>query len=236
MNFHIITIFPEAFDSFIKTSIIWKAIKNNLFNIELYKLWDFSDKNFKHVDDKAYWMHWQVISPEPLAKAINFIKEKIRNTNKKSPIIPFHKGDENINIPVIYMSPSWDLLNQEKVENYYKDFKEKNIIIICGHYEWIDQRIIDKYVDYEISVWEYILTSWELSASILIDSLVRHIPEVLWNKQSLEEESFSKFFDRQKEHPVYTRPKVFENMKVPKILLSGNHNKIEEWKINNLKK
>lgn len=219
MNFHIITIFPETFDSFIKTSIIWKAIKNNLFNIELYKLWDFSEKNFKHVDDKAYWMHWQVISPKPLSKAINFIKEKI--------------NWDNI---VIYMSPSWDLLNQEKVENYYSNFEEKDIIIICGHYEWIDQRIIEKYVDYEISIWEYVLTSWELSAQILIDSLVRHIPGVLWNKQSLEEESFSKFFDRQKEHPVYTRPKVFENIKVPDILISWNHKEIEKWKKNNLKK
>jgi tRNA (guanine37-N1)-methyltransferase len=133
------------------------------------------------------------------------------------------------------MSPSWDLLNQEKVENYYKSFENKDIIIICGHYEWIDQRIIEKYVDYEISIWEYVLTSGELSASILIDSLVRHIPDVLWNPQSLKEESFSKFFDRQKEHPVYTRPQIFEDMKVPEILTSGNHKKIEQWKQNNTK-
>ena len=240
MNFHIITIFPEAFDSFIKTSIIWKWIKNNLFNIELYKLWDFSDKKFKHVDDKAYWMHWQVISPEPLAKAIKFVKNKISGQTHRS------ASTENVgvnlcvhpekNIPIIYMSPSWDLLNQEKVENYYSNFKNKDIIIICGHYEWIDQRIIDKYVDYEISIWEYVLTSWELSASIFIDTLVRNIPWVLWNYQSLEEESFSKFFDRQKEHPVYTRPKVFEEMEVPEILTSGNHKEIEKWKFNNLKK
>jgi len=218
INFHIITIFPEAFESFIKTSIIWKSLKNNLFNIELYKLWDFSDKKFMHVDSKAFWMHGQVISPKPLSKAINFIKNKI--------------NWENI---VIYMSPSWDLLNQEKIENYYTNFKNKDIIIICGHYEWIDQRIIEKYVDYQISIWEYILTSWELSAQILIDSLVRHIPKVLWNQKSLEEESFSKFFDRQKEHPVYTRPQIFEEMKVPDVLTSGNHKEIEKWKINNLK-
>jgi len=219
MKFHIITIFPEAFDSFLKTSIIWNSINKNLFKIELYKLNDFSDKNFKHVDNKAYWMHWQVISPEPLSKAINFIRQKI----------------ENPEIKIIYMSPSWRLLNQEKVENYYSKFKNKEIIIICGHYEWIDQRIIDKYVDYEISIWEYILTSWEIASQILIDSLVRNIPWVLWNKQSLEEESFSKFFDRQKEHPVYTRPRIFEWMNVPEILTSGNHKKIKDWKHNNLK-
>jgi len=235
MNFHIITIFPESFENFLNTSIIWKWIKNNLFNIELYKLNDFSEKNFKHVDSKAYWMHGQVISPEPLSKAINFVKNKI-NINS----FPLTKGKDawkaDRDIPVIYMSPSWDLLNQEKVEKYYQNFKNKDIIIICGHYEWIDQRIIEKYVDYEISIWEYVLTSWELSSQVLIDSLVRNIPEVLWNKQSLEEESFSNFFDRQKEHPVYTRPNVFEWMEVPKILTSWNHKNIEEWKINNLKK
>ncbi|MDQ7023542.1 MAG: hypothetical protein Q9M97_08670 [Candidatus Gracilibacteria bacterium] len=134
------------------------------------------------------------------------------------------------------MSPSGNLLNQEKVENYHEDFKNKDIIIICGHYEGIDQRIIDKYVDIEISIGEYVLTSGELSAQIFIDSLVRHIPNVLGNPQSLEEESFSKFFDRQKEHPVYTRPKVFENMEVPNLLTSGNHPEIEKWKKNNTKK
>ena len=218
MKFHIITIFTVSFDSFLKTSIIWNSIQKNLFEIELYKLNDFSEKKFKHVDNKAYWMHWQVISPEPLSKAINFIKEKVNN-----------------NIPIFYMSPSWNLLNQEKIENYYSNFKNKDIIIICWHYEWIDQRIIDKYVDYEISIWEYILTSWEIASQIFIDSLVRNIPWVLWNKQSLEEESFSKFFDRQKEHPVYTRPYKFEWMEVPEILTSWNHAEIEKWKHKNLK-
>ena len=133
------------------------------------------------------------------------------------------------------MSPSWELLNQEATENYHSKFKQEDVIIICGHYEWIDQRIIDKYVDYEISIWEYVLTSWELSSQVLIDSLVRHIPWVLGNQQSLVEESFSEFFDRQKEHSVYTRPRVFEDMEVPEILTSGNHKLIEAWKHNNTK-
>ncbi len=218
MKFHIITIFPEAFDSFLETSMIWTALKNNLFEIEVYKLGDFSDKKFAHVDDNAYWMHWQVISPEPLSKTINFIQNKV-----------------NTRVQVIYMSPSWKLLNQQWVENYYSDFNDKDIIIICGHYEWIDQRIIDKYVTHEVSIWEYVLTSWELSSQVFIDSIVRHIPEVLWNKQSLEEESFSKFFDRQKEHSVYTRPRIFEGLEVPEILTSWNHKKIEEWKQDNTK-
>jgi tRNA (guanine37-N1)-methyltransferase len=130
------------------------------------------------VDNKAYGMHGQVISPEPLSKSIDFIFDKIWEK-----------------IPVIYMSPSWDLLNQEKIENYYKKIKlEEEIIIICWHYEWIDQRIIDSYVDYEISIWEYVLSSWELAASVFIDSIVRNIPKVLWNIKSLEETNVKKSY------------------------------------------
>lgn len=216
MKIHIITIFPESFTSYLESSIVWKAKERWLFEINLYKLNDFSDKNFKHVDDKAFWTHGQVISPEPLSKALKYIFEKVW---KK--------------IPVIYMSPSWDLLNQEKVEEYSKKLEE--FIIICWHYEWIDQRIIDLYVDFEISIWEYILTSWELSSMVFMDSLIRFIPEVLWNPLSLEEESFSKKLFGKKEYPHYTRPRVFEWLDVPEVLLSWNHKDIEKWKINNIK-
>lgn len=216
MKIHIITIFPESFNSYLESSIVWKAKEKWLFEIELYKLNDFSDKNFKHVDDKAFWTHGQVISPEPLSKAINHIFEKVW---KK--------------IPVIYMSPSWDLLNQEKVEEFSKILDE--FIIICWHYEWIDQRIIDLYVDYEVSIGEYILTSWELSSLVLIDSILRFIPGVLWNPQSLEEESFSKKLFGKKEYPHYTRPRIFEWLEVPEVLVSWNHSEIEKWKKEKLK-
>lgn len=216
MKFHILSIFPEAFWSYFSSSIMWNAIEKWLFWVDFYKINDFSDKKFKHIDDKAYGMHGQVISPEPLAKALDFILEKIW---KK--------------VPIIYMTPSWNLLNQEKIEEYYSDFSDE-IIIICGHYEWIDQRIRDIYVTHEISIWEYVLSSWELSAMVLIDAFVRHIPEVLWNPESLEEESFSKKLERKKEYPVYTRPKDFRWNIVPNILTSGNHAKIEKWKYNNL--
>lgn len=216
MKIHILTIFPESFDSYFLSSMMKKAISKELFSLELYKLNDFSDNKSKRVDDKAYGMHWQVISPEPLAKWIEYIFWKVW---KK--------------IPVFYMTPSWDLLNQEKVEEYYSEIKE-DILIICGHYEWIDKRIIDLYVDYEISIGEYVLTSWELASMVFIDALVRHIPEVLWNKTSLEEDSFSKKFNRQKEYPVYTRPEIFNWKKVPWVLVSWNHQKIIEWKNENL--
>lgn len=219
MKIHIITIFPDAFTSFLQTSMLWKAIKNKLVSVSLYKLGDFSEKNFGHVDDNAYWMHGQVISPEPLGKAIEHVFERAW---KK--------------IPVTYMSPSWELLNQEKTEKTYSKLVQKweEFVIICGHYEGIDQRIIDIYVDTQISIWEYVLTSGEIAAQVYIDALIRHIPWVLWNVKSLEEDSFSEKFDRQKEHPVYTRPQIYKDKKVPDILLSWDPKKIEEWKQNNL--
>ena len=216
MNFHILTIFPESFESYFWSSIMKKAIEQKYFSINLYKLNDFSEKPTKRVDDKAYGMHWQVIEAEVLAKAIEYIFEKVW---KK--------------IPVIYMSPSWSLLNQEKVEFFYENL-EKDCLIICWHYEWIDERIIELFVDYKVSIWEYVLSSWELSASVFIDAFVRNIPRVLWNELSLEEESFSKKFERKKEHPVYTRPKIFRWLSVPEVLFSGNHLEIEKWKKNNL--
>lgn len=216
MKVHIITIFPESFESYFSSSILWKAKEKWFFQYELYKLNDFSEDNFKRVDEKAYWMHGQVISPEPLSKAIDFIFERVW---KK--------------IPVVYMTPSWDLLNQQKIEDYYEKLNWE-FIAICWHYEWIDQRIIDLYVDYKVSIGEYVLTSWELAVCVFIDAIVRHIPWVLWNSQSLEEDSFSKKFDRKKEYPVYTRPEVFMWKYVPKVLLSWNHKEIENWKKDNL--
>lgn len=216
MKIHIITIFPEAFDSYIKTSIFRKAKKDKLVDIKLYKLNDFSTKKFKQVDDKAYGTHGQVISPEPLSKAINNVLEKVW---KK--------------VPVVYMSPRWEILTQVKLEKYYKKLSEE-FIVICGHYEWIDERIIEKYVSHEISIWRYIITSWELASQVLIDSLIRFIPGVLWNEESFLEESYSKKLSRQKEYPHYTRPRIFEGTEVPEVLTSWDHQKIKKWKEKNL--
>jgi len=211
MKFHILTLFPDSFTSFLESSIIGRAKNKWLFEVELYKLSQFSSKKFGQVDDKAYGMHGQVMSPEPLARGIEFIFEKLW---KK--------------IPVIFMSPSWELLQQEKIEKLSQEIKE--CIIICGHYEWIDERIIELYVDYQISIWEYVLSGGEIASQVLIDALVRHIPEVLWNPESLEEESFSKKLGRQKEYPVYTRPAMFQWLSVPQVLTNWNHSEIEKWK------
>lgn len=133
MKFHIITIFPEAFESFMQTSVIGKAREKELFDIQCYKLNDFAKDHSGHVDDKAFGMHGQVLSPEPLSRALEHIFESIGNK-----------------VPVIYMSPSGELLKQEKCEFFTAHSNE--YVIICGHYEGIDQRIIDLYVDYEVSI------------------------------------------------------------------------------------
>lgn len=217
MKIHIITIFTESFESYFSTSILKKAILNKDLEINFYKLNDFSTLPTKRVDEKAFWMHWQVISPEPLKKAIDFVLNKIWKKVK-----------------IVYLTPSGELLTQQKVENYYKELSTE-FIIICGHYEWIDQRIIDKYVDYSISIWEYVISSGELSSMVFIDTLVRHIPGVLWNQLSLEEDSFWAKLNRQKEYPVYTKPRVFEGLEVPEVLFSWNHKEISAWKSKNLR-
>ncbi len=225
MKFHIITIFPEAFTSFLGVSIIWKAIWKWLLRVELYKLNEFAKDTSGHVDDKAFGMHGQVFSPVPLSRAIQHIQNSVGNADMRS--------DIKSNIPVIYMSPSGQKLRQELCEELSSELQE--CIIICGHYEWIDQRIIDIYVDYEISIWDYILTGWEIASQVLIDSLVRLQDWVLWSSISHEEESFGKKLGRQKEYPVYTRPQSFEWHDVPEVLISGNHKLIEIWKYDNLR-
>lgn len=215
MKFHIITIFPEAFSSFLSTSIIWKAVEKWALSVELYKLNEFAKDSSWHVDAKAFGMHGQVLSPIPLSRAI----ESIFASQGK--------------LPVIYMSPSGKILEQELCENLSKNLNE--CIIICGHYEWIDQRIIDLYVDHEISIWNYVLTGWEIASQVLIESIIRLVPDVLGNNISHEEESFSRSLSRQKEYPVYTRPREFSGLNVPSVLVSGNHKEIEKWKKNNLR-
>ncbi len=216
MKAHIITIFPESFESYFGSSIIKNSITKKLFVPFFYKLNDFSEKKTKRVDSKAYGMHGQVIEAEPLSKVLEFIFKKVW---KK--------------IPVIYFSPDWELLKQKIVEKYVQELDE--FIIICGHYEGIDQRIRDLYVNIEISIWEYIISSWELATQVFLDSLIRNIPKVLGNKKSLEEDSFSIKFWRKKEYPVYTKPKEFLWLKVPEVLFSWNHREIEIWKKKNLK-
>lgn len=215
MKFHIITIFPKSFDSYINCSILKRTIDNWIIWLEFYDLADYSELKTRRVDDKPFgWLPWALISPKPLAKALNHILEN------------------NTGLEIIYLSPRWEKLQQSNLEKYAKS--EKDYILICGHYEWIDQRIIEIYDIKEVSIWDYILTSWELASMVLIDWISRLIPGAI-SDISLEEESFSDKISWKKEYPQYTRPRVFMWKEVPIELLSWSPKIIEQWKKDNLK-
>ncbi|MFR8232808.1 MAG: tRNA (guanosine(37)-N1)-methyltransferase TrmD [Clostridia bacterium] len=203
MKFDILTLFPEMFEN-LKQSIIGRAIEKNIININLINIRDFSKDKHKKVDDTPYGGGaGMVMKPDVVYSAYNSIKDK--------------------NAKVIYMSPQGKTLNQKKVEELSK---EEHLVILCGHYEGIDQRVLDKIVDEEISIGDYVLTGGELPAMVLIDSVSRYVEGVL-KEDSIKEESFSNGL---LEYPQYTRPEVFEGEKVPEILLSGHHENISKWR------
>lgn len=204
MKFDVLTLFPEMFTS-VKESIIGRAIKNNLIELNTINIRDFSTDKHKHVDDTPYGGGaGMIINPTVVYEAYKSIKDRE-------------------NAKVIYLSPKGKTLNQEKV---VKLAKEEHLILLCGHYEGIDERVLKKIVDEEISIGDYVLTGGELPAMVLIDSVSRYIKGVL-KEDSIKEESFSNGL---LEYPQYTRPEIFEGEKVPEILLSGHHEKIDKWR------
>jgi len=215
MRFDILTIFPKIFDSYFNESIIKRAQKNNLIKINFHDIRKFSKDKHKKVDDTPYGGGaGMLMTPQPLFDAITHVKT-------------LNKG------PVFFLTPQGETFTQAKAETISK--KHKEIIIVCGRYEGIDQRIRDLLIDREISIGKYVLTGGELGAMVLIDCLSRLIPGVLGKKESHQEDSFSTALNRKKEYPHYTRPEIFKNLKVPKILLSGHHKNIETWRKNKLK-
>lgn len=203
MKFDVLTLFPEMFEP-VKQSIIGKAKERDLININLINIRDFSKNKHKKVDDTPYGGGaGMVMMPDIIYDAYLSVKDK--------------------NAKVIYMSPQGKTLNQEKVEQLSK---ENHLILICGHYEGIDQRVIDEIVDEEISIGDYVLTGGEIPAMVLIDSVCRYVDGVI-NNDSISEESFSQGL---LEYPQYTRPEVFNNKKVPDVLLSGHHENIRKWR------
>ena len=203
MKFDVLTLFPEMFSS-LEQSIIGRAVENEQISINLVNIRDFSTDKHKKVDDTPYGGGaGMVMMPDVVYRAY----ESLNNKTAK----------------VIYMSPKGKNLNQEKVEELSK---ENHLIILCGHYEGIDQRVLDKIVDEEISIGDYVLTGGEIPAMVLIDSVSRYVKGVL-KEESIKEESFSNGL---LEYPQYTRPEIFQGEKVPEILLSGNHQEIDKWR------
>ncbi len=203
MKFDVLTLFPEMFEP-LKQSIIGKAVEKELIEIDLINIRDFSQDKHKRVDDTPYGGGpGMIMRPDVIYQAYQSI------SNKQA--------------KVIYMSPQGKTLNQHMVETLSQ---ESHLIVLCGHYEGVDQRILDKIVDEEISIGDYVLTGGEIPAMVLIDSVSRYVKGVL-RQDSIQEESFSHGL---LEYPQYTRPEIFEGESVPEILLSGHHEKIAKWR------
>ena len=206
MKFDVLTLFPEMFEP-LKHSIIERAVEKDLININLINIRDFSKDKHKHVDDTPYGGGaGMLIRTDVVYDAYSSVK-----TEKSK---------------VIYLSPKGKVLNQTIARNLAK---EEHLILLCGHYEGIDQRVLDEIVDEEISIGDYVLTGGELPAMVLIDTVSRYVKGVL-SEDSTKEESFAEQHENLLEYPAYTRPLEFRGKTVPQILSSGNHQEIEKWR------
>lgn len=206
MRFDVLTLFPEMFEP-VKTSIIGRAINQEIIELNLVNFREFSTDKQKHVDDCPYGGGaGMVIKPEPVYAAYKSIVQDLEYKPK-----------------LIFLSPQGKVFNQKMAKELAK---EKHLILLCGHYEGIDQRVIDEIVDEEVSIGDYVLTGGELPAMVMIDAISRNIDGVL-NNESIKDESFN---DDYLEYPQYTRPEVFLGRRVPEVLLSGHHANIEKWR------
>ncbi|HHV27214.1 MAG TPA: tRNA (guanosine(37)-N1)-methyltransferase TrmD [Tissierellia bacterium] len=206
MKIDILTLFPEIFHTIFNWSIIGRAVEKELVRLNCINIRDFSEDKHKRVDDYPFGGGpGMVMKPEPISKAIESVKESESK--------------------VIYLSPKGKVYNQRMAN---KLVREKHLILLSGHYEGIDNRIVEHYIDEEISIGDYVLTGGEIPSLVLLDSIIRLIPGVLGSEDSFIEDSH---YNGLLEHPQYTRPRDFNGYMVPSVLLSGNHKEIEKWRL-----
>lgn len=202
----IVTLFPDFFESPLRTGLMGKAVESGLVTVNLIDLREFCDDKFKRCDDYPYGGgSGMVLMPEPLFMALSAVKDSKTR--------------------VVLTSPSGRLLTQNVVKELAR---EDELCIICGRYEGVDQRVVDRFVDDEISVGDYVLSGGEYAALVMVDAIARYIPGFMSNSESLKEESFENDL---LEYPQYTRPAEIEGMRVPDILISGDHGKIRQWRL-----
>jgi tRNA (guanine37-N1)-methyltransferase len=225
ITFHIITIFPEIFEKYFKSSLMARAIKKKIIKINLINLRDFTKDKYKQLDDKPFGGGpGMVLKVEPIFKAVQLIKKKLKNKKTKT----------------ILFSLKGKKFNQNSARRLSK---LNHIILICGHYEGVDERVAKYIADEEISIGNFVLSGGELPAMILTETISRLLPKFLGNIESIEEKRIKKYGKKLLSFPVYTRPEIFypnqkekkKIWKTPKILLSGNHKKIQEWREKNVK-
>ena len=206
MNINVISIFPEILESSFR-GLTGKALEKNIAKLRLIDLKEFSNNDYGSIDDAPYGGgEGMVIGVEPLEKSLKTIKK------------PGH---------IICLTPQGKVFNQTKAVNLSK---YKDLTFVCGRYEGIDQRFIDNYVDEEVSIGDYVLSGGEIAASVVIDAILRNLDDVIGNQDSINKDSHS---DGKLKGHVYTRPSDFKGKKVPAILLSGDHKKVNEWKLAN---
>lgn len=212
-RFIVLTLFKEMFDGFLSTSVIKRAIDEEKVSVDVIDIRDFSLNKHKKVDFPPYGGgSGMVMSCEPLSRAIDYATDILKKYEKE--------------IKIIYLSPRGKLLNYNLSNSLAND--NSNYILVCGHYEGIDERIIEEYNILEISIGDYVLTGGELASQVLMDSVIRLIPGVI-SSESLIEESHTNYL---LEYPQYTKPDLFRGRVVPEILKSGNHKKIAEYRKN----
>lgn len=230
MHFHIVSLFPWIFESFLQTSLIEKAQNKNIIKFTINNPRDFCNNKHNQIDDEIYgWWHWMLIMAQPMIDCVNDVIRRI-NTEKTS------KKD----FLIVNLKPSQTTFDQKLAFNYATNYK--HIIIICGRYEWIDHRFSQyftkKYPNnfVNLSMWKFIVMWWETPAMVLIEAVARLIPGVIWDEESWKQESYTPANNCENiEHPQYTRPQIVEWMEVPKVLLSWHDAKIAEWKEKNSK-
>ena len=204
MNYNIITIFPDLIDSFSDTGFIKRSVKNNIININIINLRDYSANKHKKVDDKTYGGGpGMVMQYQPIYDAIKNIKDS---------------G------PIIYLSPQGEPLTQAKLK---KLASKENLTLLCGRYEGVDQRAVDDLVDEEISLGDYVISGGESASMVLLEGITRLIPGTVDDEESINQDSFQAGI---LDHPHYTKPEKINGMKIPDVLISGNHEKIEIWR------
>jgi tRNA (guanine37-N1)-methyltransferase len=246
-RFEIITIFPKIFDSYFGESILKRAQKNENIDIKVHNLRQYSNDKHHNVDDTPYGGGaGMVMQIEPIYQCVQFIKSQFPISNFQT-ISNDQISNDKEYLKTKNESASWRtktriILFSAKGKRYTQAdalrlSKYDQLILICGRYEGVDERVAQNLIDEEISIGDFVLTGGEIPAMILVDSITRLLPEVLGNPDSLKEESFSKFENCELEiensfleYPQYTKPEEFNGWKVPSVLLSGNHKEIENWR------
>ena len=210
MRFHVVTIFPEMFDGLLDVGVLKRAINNRLIEVNLTDIRDFTTDKHRSVDDYQFGGgSGMLLKPDPLFKSVESIQQQ---------------QSLDINVPVILMSPQGRTLSQKIVEDLSRF---ENLVLVCGRYEGVDERVREHLVTDEISIGDYVLSGGELAAMVLIETISRLIPGVLGSIESAEDDSFT---SELLQNPQYTRPSLFRDWSVPEVLLSGDHKEIEKWR------